>query len=109
LQKVVTKNLKLSCTELETAYGFVDIVAYTKEYAIPIEVKLNTANHKIVGQILKYMKHFVYRLNYHIYRDVFGVLIAKNYTADVLQECKKLNVLPLTYCISKNSFSLQRA
>lgn len=109
LRKVIKKDLRLACTELKTPYGYVDLVGYTKEYAVPIEVKLKTANHSIIGQILKYMKYFVYRLNYGLYRDVVGVLIAKGYTEDVLQECKKINVVPLTYNLSENSFSIQKA
>jgi len=103
------KNLKLACTEQDTRYGFVDLMAYSKVYAIPIEVKLNRANHQIVGQIIKYMKHYLYKVNYKIWRDVIGITVAKDYSTNAAQELKKINVIPLQYSFFNNVFSLKRA
>jgi hypothetical protein len=101
-------DMKLACLEQETNYGNVDIVAYSKLYAIPIEVKLNKAYHPIVGQISKYMKYFFYKINYKIWRDVVGVTIAQDYSEDALQELRKINVIPLVYSVINEKLVLKR-
>jgi hypothetical protein len=106
-RQIFGKSFRISCTELETAYGNVDIVAYTDLYAWPIEVKLGCADHRIVGQIYKYMKHFLYMLNYGLYRDVVGITIAREYSEDALQELSKMNVVPIKYSVH-NGLCLQR-
>lgn len=91
-------DLQFATIEQETQYGNVDIMAYSsKMYAHPIEVKYDLATHAIVGQITKYMKHFLRRVNYGYFRDVIGITIAQRYSDHAYQELKKLNVVILTH------------
>jgi len=108
LREVTGLNLKCAGFEQETQYGFVDIMAYTSIYAVPIEVKLNRANHTIVAQIQKYMKSYLYKVNYGIWRDVIGVTVASEYSDNALQELRKINVIPLVYTLLDNKLSLKR-
>lgn len=95
--QVTGLSVKFSNTEQETAFGNVDIMAYSKKYALPIEVKYDLATHAIVGQILKYMKHFLYRVNYGFYRDVIGITVARRYSKYAYNELKKHNIIILFY------------
>ena len=93
-------RLKLATLEQETRYGNVDIMAYSRLFAHPIEVKYDMATHAIVGQILKYMKHYLFRVNYGFFRDVIGIVIAQRYSDTAYQELKKHNVIMLKYQIN---------
>jgi hypothetical protein len=101
-------RLKIATIEQETRYGNIDIMAYSKLFAHPIEVKLDMATHAIVGQILKYMKHYLFRLNYGFFRDVIGIIIAKRYSDTAYQELKKHNVVMLEYAIVNDQLTLRK-
>jgi len=100
-------DLKFACTEQETQFGNIDIMAYSPQFAHPIEVKYDMATHAIVGQITKYVKHYLFRVNYGYFRDVIGIVIARRYSDTAYQELKKLNVVMLTYQ-TNNQINLQR-
>lgn len=101
-------KLKFAGTEQETQFGNIDIMAYSKLYAHPIEVKHDMATHAVVGQVLKYMKHYLFRVNYGYFRDVIGIVIAKRYSDTAYQELKKNNVVMLVYQTFNDAVKLSR-
>lgn len=108
VSKIIGYEIKYATVEQETQFGNIDIMAYSRLYAHPIEVKHNMATHAVVGQILKYMKHYLFRVNYGYFRDVVGVVIAKCYSETAYQELKKHNVIMLTYKTTKNNLELSK-
>jgi len=106
--QVTGLQVRFSNTEQETDFGNVDIMAYSKKYALPIEVKFDLATHAIVGQILKYMRHFLYRVNYGFYRDVIGITVAKRYSKYAFDELKKHNIIVLNYGFLHGKLILSR-
>jgi hypothetical protein len=86
-----------SCTEMETRFGRVDLVAQDSNTVYPIEVKKNGAYHDVVGQIDKYIIHFKLGLINKLYRNVIGVVIANVFDDYVLQELHKFGALAIKY------------
>lgn len=86
-----------SCTELETRFGRVDLVAQDKITAYPIEVKKSGAYHDVVGQIDKYVIQFKLWLINRMYENVLGVVIANSFDSYTIKELYKAGVVPVKY------------
>jgi hypothetical protein len=84
-------------SEQPTRFGFVDLVAQDKDTIYPIEVKKSGANHKVVGQIDKYLIHFKLGLINKIYRYVIGVVIANGFDEYTLQELHRFGAVAIQY------------
>lgn len=85
------------CTEMETKFGRVDLVASDSITMYPIEVKKNGAFHDVVGQIYKYVVHFKLSLINRVYDKVIGVVIANSFDRYVLNELKKTGIVCVRY------------
>jgi RecB family endonuclease NucS len=109
LKKVLEMpKLRIVSSEHPTEYGNVDLVAKTKSYVLPIEVKKNIASFSVVSQIDKYMKHYLKILHYKLWKDVIGVTIAGGYDKYALEELKHLGVKILQYEFVDNTLNLIR-
>jgi len=91
-----------TCTELETKFGRVDLVAQDKQTVYPIEVKKNGAFHDCIGQINKYVIHFELGLINKIYRFVQGVVIANSFDEYIIHELCKIDVVAVKYKFKSN-------
>ncbi len=91
-------NIEHPCDQ----YGKVDMVYRDKEVMYPLEVKVKEGRHDLIGQIEKYIRHFMFKLHYKLYMGVRGITVCRSYEGHVLEELKKINVLPLIYYFSGN-------
>lgn len=99
--------------EIPVNEGYVDIIIdqHNKENRIIrhlIELKAGVADHRVVGQIRKYEIHFLKKLNYKLWDDVQGVVVANGYSENALRELKKNNVITLVYQKLGNEFKYVR-
>jgi len=106
LQKHFGNDFELLNLEHPTEYGKVDILGQTGEIVYPIEVKLKRGTHSIISQIEKYMRHFWKKLGLKLWKEVNGIIIAKNYERFVLEELNKLNITAFTYYIKDKKIDL---
>lgn len=111
---VIIKTLGLSeISDISTEwlldeYGRCDLVIRDKDALYVIEIKDETADHKIVGQAIKYV-HGAIRImkNCSLYNSVTGVVIAPSYTKDTIIQLKTKGVIPLAIEISGNDYVLE--
>ena len=89
-------DLIITC-EKNLKYGRADLVARGDKTCYAIELKLKEANHKIVGQIMKYMRSIGGKIHYGLYEDVQGITIAKGYSENALLDLKTLGVKTYVY------------
>ena len=106
LESFFGHDFKISAREFKTEFGRVDLVAFDKSVAYPIEVKLKTGRHSIVSQIEKYMRHFWKKLAIKHWKDVVGIVVAQKFEEYALQEFKRMNVVPFTYAIENQKLRL---
>jgi len=105
-KKYLGDEFELLNLEHTTEYGKVDILGQAGDIIYPIEVKLKRGTHSIISQIEKYIKHFWKKLGLKLWKNVNGVIIAKNYERFVLEELNKLNIIPFTYYIKDQKIDL---
>jgi len=106
LNQFFDNDFEIRNIEYSTEYGKVDMVAFDKNVAYPIEVKLKTGRHSIVSQIEKYMRHFWKKLSIKWWKDVKGIVIAQKFEQFALDEFKRLNVVPFVYTIENSMLRL---
>lgn len=97
-------------TEVKTDFGYrCDIVARSKKYCYPTEIKIGQANHGIVSQIDKYCHYFYRRFRYDMHRLIQGVTIANGYDPYSINELRKNNILCFeVYSSNKYAIYLQK-
>lgn len=89
-------------------FGKCDVRVIANRVCYPIELKDETANERISGQIRKYIKGAILQIKYGRYDTVQGVTIAPNYTKEALMQLKALNVWSYSLTIDKKSYFLER-
>jgi len=92
-QELRLQNLEHPCPP----YGRVDMLYMSSDTAFPLEVKVKTGQHDIIGQILKYELYMKLRLHYHLYDRVRPVTVCAAYDPHVLHELKANGVETLVY------------
>lgn len=95
-------------SEVNMKLGRADIKAQGEKICHVIELKLNEASHKIVGQIMKYMRSVGSKLHYGLYEDVKGITVAKSYSESALLDLQMMGIRTFTYSLSNGSISLNR-
>lgn len=98
-------NLEHPCAE----YGRVDMVYSARETYYPLEVKIREGRHDLIGQIEKYVRHFMLYLHYGIYKEVCGITVCRSYEGYVLDELKRIGVIPLKYYFSGKKLRIRTA
>ena len=78
------------------------------EICFPIEVKLGIGDHRIVGQIKKYVDFFWRRLSYGFYHTVQGATIAAGYDQNTMKELKAMGTWVYAYEWKDSGISLLR-
>lgn len=85
----------------------VDLLAEDEgEVCFPVEVKLGVADHRIVGQVKKYVDFFWKRLSYRFYHTVQGVAIAAGYDKTTMKELKTQGTLVYAYSLKGGGVEL---
>ncbi len=76
------------------------------ETCFPIEAKLGIADHRIVGQIKKYVDFFWRKLSYDFYHTVQGVTVAAGYDQTTMKELKSQGVRVFAYTLVNTTVEL---
>ena len=100
-------NIKVQERQFETDYGKIDILGQEGRTMHIIELKKDVANHKIIGQMLKYALHFQKRLIYNLYDDVKLTCVAGNYSDYCYNQLKSLGIATATYEVRDGKFSIR--
>ena len=109
INKVLNTNMRLIDNQVQTNYGKVDILAQDDRTLYIIELKKDIADHKIIGQLIKYSNHFQKRLIYNLYDHVKVITIAGDYNEFTYRELKKMNIDILIYSYVNNEINLKKA
>lgn len=104
LQKTIAfdqDKLVTICDHLEPRYvqleatagdGRVDISFLAGRTAHAVELKITRADHRVVGQIQKYMRALGSQIHYNIYDHVSGWVVAPDFEADAALELSDIGV-----------------
>jgi hypothetical protein len=106
LNKKLGYNMKLYDIQYQTQYGRIDLLAKSDRIIYIIELKKDVANHKIIGQVLKYALYFQKRLIYNLYDEVKVITIAGNYSDYTYKQLKIIGATMMTYTIKDGVFDL---
>lgn len=89
-------------------YGRCDLRIRDKDSLYVVEIKDETADHKIIGQVVKYI-HGALRImkNCPQYNYVTGVVIAPSYTKDTLIQLKSRGIIALVIDTSGIDYRLE--
>jgi hypothetical protein len=99
LQKIEDKTTEMHLDR----FGRCDIAIRADSELYVIEVKDETADHRVVGQIMKYISGGISIMKSSSYQWVNGVVIAPSYTSDAILNLKSLQVIPLVLALGKDS------
>ena len=99
-------NMKIIDRQFETQYGIIDILAQHDNTICIIELKKDVANHRLIGQVLKYALHFQKRLIYNLFDDIKIITIAGNYSDYAYDQLKLVGANTLTYSVNEDSVNL---
>lgn len=105
------KDYKLSGIEIPVDEGFVDVIidniVNNQTIRYLIELKAGIADHRVIGQIMKYKIYFTKKLLYKLWDDVEGIVIAHGFTENALIELKKLNIITIRYIKTNEKFEYE--
>lgn len=100
INELINRNLRVISQEHQAGnFGFVDITAKddeNDEFWI-LELKTGTANHKVIGQVAKYIQYFEGRLMTKNFEKVRALTVCGGYDNYSLRELKKIGVNTLRY------------
>ena len=88
-------GIEFACPEFPVEFGKIDLVIYNDSVSYAIEVKTNTANHAIVGQVLKYFIWLSLNLSHKFYNDVKLITICPGYDQPAMWGLKQMGVQTL--------------
>lgn len=100
------KDKLIVSSEMKVRYGRADIMARGPKTCHVIELKLKEADHRIVGQIMKYMRSVGGKLHYGLYEQINGITLAQGYTENALIDLKTIGVKPYIYKFLRNKIIL---
>jgi len=78
--------------EAQAGEGRVDISFQSGRTVHAIELKIKKADHKVVGQIQKYMRHIGSRVHYNLFDHVAGWVVAPDFDPDAARELSEIGV-----------------
>lgn len=78
--------------EAEAGEGRVDICFQSGRTIHAIELKMRKADHRVVGQIQKYMRHIGSKVHYNLYDHVAGWVVAPDFDPDAAKELSEIGV-----------------
>jgi len=106
INELINRDLKVITQECPVgSFGFVDITARDEkedEFWI-LELKSSTANHKIIGQVLKYVQHYEGKLINRQFEKVRALTVCGGYDNFSLRELKKIGINTLRYQCVKDT------
>jgi len=79
-------------TEAQAGEGRVDITFQAGRTVHAIELKVKKADHRVVGQIQKYMRHIGSIVHYNLFDHVVGWVVAPDFDPDAARELSEIGV-----------------
>lgn len=89
-------------------FGRADLFAVGDRIGFPIELKDETANERISGQILKYIKGSTRLIKFGSFDRVQGVVIAPCFSKESLDQLRLYKVWSFQIAVDKSGYSLER-
>ena len=89
-------------------FGRCDLYCEGGDTAFPIEIKDEIADHKVVGQIQKYIKGSLIYMRHCNYNWVQGVVIAPTFDPNAVVELTNNGILSLMITLEKASYRLHK-
>jgi len=83
--------------EQPTIYGPIDIYAQNGSVAYVIEVKTNTADHSIIGQVMKYYIGLCHKLILKMFEEVKTMTVCPGYDSISLKGLKRIGTTPILF------------
>ena len=83
-------------SEQRVGHGQTDIDFVVNQTAHVFELKFQEADHKVVGQIEKYMRSIGAQIHYEIFHDVIGWVIAPSFSEETVVSLKSIGVRMVT-------------
>jgi len=103
-----SKSFRFLGTEFETRYGRVDLVGQDENTLYVFELKKTHADHKVLGQIEKYLIHYKLKLINKMYKYVVGIVVANTFDNYSLNELQRNNVICLKYSLNEDKINVGR-
>ena len=97
------KSKLIISNEVNTKNGRIDIKAQGKEFCHIIELKLKNADHKIVGQLMKYARIAGSKLHQGLYEEINLISVAESYDNSTILDLKSIGANIFTYRIEKEN------
>jgi hypothetical protein len=88
-------------------YGRMDMLYMDSIYSYPTEIKKDTGEHDLIGQIMKYDLNEKLHLHMKMFYKVQPVTICGSYNGHTLHELKKYGVVTIKYSMDKNQVILK--
>jgi hypothetical protein len=89
--------------EAQAGEGRVDISFMAGRTVHAVELKMKKADHRVVGQIQKYMRHIGSKVHYNLYDHVAGWVVSPDFDPDAARELSEIGVrmvrLSLPACV----------
>jgi RecB family endonuclease NucS len=82
-------------TEYPVIYGSIDLLGQRGKTVYIIEVKTDTADHAIVGQVTKYYIGLSLQLHLKHFNDIGIITLCPGYDSFVYNQLKQMNAIPL--------------
>lgn len=89
-------------------FGRADLMLRADRIGFPIELKDETSNERLSGQILKYIKGATCLIKLGGFDRVQGVVIAPGYSQEAINQLHQVGVIILQIHVDKNDYRLQR-
>jgi len=83
------------CPEYPVIYGNIDLMALSNNCAYAIEFKTDTANHSIIGQVIKYYIGLGLQLNLKYFNDIKIITVCSGYDQVALKGLKQIGAITL--------------
>lgn len=89
-------------------FGRSDLFVTGDRIGFPIELKDETSNERLSGQIFKYVKGAIRLIKQGRYDTVQGVVIAPGYSQEAVNQLKSYNIWVLQIHVDKENYRLER-
>ena len=92
-----TGSIDFANFEHPVIFGHIDLLVQSGKRAFIIEVKTETADHSIIGQVMKYYIGLSLKLNLKFFDEIETITLCPSYDKPSYNGLKQINAIPLTY------------
>lgn len=92
----LTGTIDFINTEHPTVFGIIDILIQSGRCAYVLEIKSTPADHKIIGQMMKYYVGLCLKIILKFYDEVKMISLCPGYDPETYKDLKRIGVSPYT-------------